>query len=142
MAERPRKTQLPGTDSVSVAVPTVALGSDDDQVIWTNKTGSKVRLTAVTYTPETAVTGDDTNTLKLQLRNKGVGGAGAVGVTADKKYGTGVDLTAFKPDALVLSATLTERDVDIDETVALNKTEDGTGLALPEGVVTLEFQYV
>ena len=58
-----------------------------------------------------------------------------------KKYGTGVDLVAFKPDALVLSATLTERDIDVGEVVALNKTEDGTGLALPEGIVTLEFQY-
>lgn len=142
MAERPRKTTLPGTDSVTVAIPTIALGSDDDQVVWTNKTGAKVRMTKVTVTPEDSVTGNDTNNLKLQLRNKGLLGVGSVGVTGVKEYDTGTDLTAFKPDELVLSSTLTERDVDVDETVALNKTETGSGLPLPQSVVTLEFQYV
>ncbi len=142
MAERPRGTQLPGTYSVSVAVPTVALGSDDEQVIWTNKTGATVRITAVTVTPETAVTGNTTNNLILQLRNKGVLGTGTTGVTAAKTYATGVDLTAFVPDALVIAATAADRDIDVNESVALNKTETGSGLALPEGVVTLEFQYV
>ena len=141
MAERPRRTQMGGTDSVQVAVPTVALGSDDDQVVWLNKTGAKVRLTAVTYTPETAVTGNDTNNLKLQLRNKGLLGVGAVAVTAVKEYDTGTDLVAFKPDDIPLSATLADRDVDVGEVVALDKTETGSGLPLPEGVLTLEFQY-
>ena len=141
MAERPRRTQMGGTDSVQVSIPAVAITVDDDQVVWLNKTGVKVRLTAVTYTPETAVTGNDTNTLKLQLRNKGLLGVGTTAVTPVKKYGTGVDLVAFKPDDIPLSATLADRDIDVGEVVALNKTEDGTGLALPEGVVTLEFEY-
>lgn len=141
MAERPRRTQMGGTVHVQVAVPTVALGSDDDQVVWLNKTGAKVRLTAATFTPETAVTGNDTNTLKVQLRNKGLLGVGTTAVTPVKKYGTGTDLVAFKPDDIPLSATLADRDIDVGEVVALNKTEDGTGLALPEGVMTLEFQH-
>lgn len=141
MAERPRKTQLPGTDSVTVAIPEIALGTSGEQVVWTNKTGAKVRLTAVTYTPEAAVTGDDTNNLILQLRNKGTAGSGTTAVTATKEYDTGTDLTAFVPDALAVATTAADRDIDVDETVALNKTETGSGLILPEGIVTLEFQY-
>ena len=140
-AKRPRKTQLPGVESVSVAIPAIALGTDGEQVVWTNKTGATVRITAVTYTPEAAVTGNTTNNLTLQLRNKGTAGSGTTAVTAVKTYATGTDLTAFVPDALVISTTAVDRDIDVDETVALNKVETGSGLILPEGVVTLEFEY-
>ncbi len=141
MAERPRGTTLPGTYTTTVAIPSIALGTSGEQVVWTNKLGATVRITAVTYTPEAAVTGNTTNNLTLQLRNKGLLGSSTTAVTAVKTYATGTDLTAFLADALVISTTAANLDIDVNETVALNKAETGSGLILPEGVVTLEYQY-
>ena len=75
--------------------------------------------------PEAAVTGDDTNTLILQLRNKGLLGVGTTGLTATKSYTLAVDLVAFKPDALVLSTTVADRDIADGEVqvVISNETE-------------------
>ena len=141
MAKRSKITQMAGPHSLILNVKTVALGADDELVLMPNRSGAKMGILSVQYTPDTAVTGNTTNTLKLQVRNKGTAGSGTTGVTAIKTYATGTDLTAFKGDALVMSSTDADTKLDIDETLSLNKTEAGTGLALPAGQVTITFEY-
>ncbi len=142
MAESPRLTELGGTVSVQAATVAIGATTSDEVAVWTNNTGQKVRVTGFGFLPETAVTGAATNNMALQARNKGTAGTGTTGITAVKTYASGVDIAAFVEDALVLATTLTDRDVDINETVALDKTENGTGLALPAGIATITYQYI
>ena len=141
MAKRGRRTTLPGDDTAQSLVATVALGSDDEVPIWVNKTGAKVKITGASFVPDAAVTGNTTNTLAVQIRNKGLLGTGTTGITDVKTYITGTDLVAFKEDALTLSTTAASLIVDKNEVVSLDKTELGTGLALPQSKVSLTFEY-
>ena len=141
MAKRSKITQMAGPHSLILNVKTVALGANDELVLMTNRSGAKMGILSVQYTPDTAVTGNDTNNLKLQVRNKGTAGSGTTAVTTIKEYDTGVDLVAFKGDALTMSSTDADTKLDIDETLSLNKTETGSGLALPAGQVQITFEY-
>jgi len=76
MAERPRETQLPGTHTREVRVAAQNTGVANEIATWTNDTGATVRITAVGYTPDAAVTGIVTNFFSLQARNKGTDGTG------------------------------------------------------------------
>lgn len=142
MAKRGKVTQLPGVHIASTNVNTIALGSDDDQVVWHNKTGHAVAIEEVVYTPDTDVTGNTTNTLILQLLSRLSTGAAGQNVTATKTYITGTDLTAFVADSLVVSTTAADVRVEDEECLVLQKTEAGTGLALPAGVVTITYVYI
>ena len=142
MAKRSKVSQLPGAHLASTNVNTVALGSDDDQVVWHNKTGHAVAIEEVVYTPDTDVTGNTTNTLILRLLSRLTTGAAGKNVTALKTYDTGTDLTAFVADTLVVSATADDVRVEDGECLILQKTEDGTGLALPAGVVTIVYNFI
>ena len=141
MVARSRLTTLPGEQSAQSLVATVALGSDDEVPIWINNTGAKVKITGASFVPDAAVTGNTTNTLAVQFRNKGLLGTGTTGITDVKTYITGTDLVAFKEDALVLSSVAASLIVDKGEVVSLDKTELGTGLALPQGKASLQFEY-
>lgn len=143
MAERPRNTQLPGTQSADAAnVVVVALGTDLDQPIWTNKTGAPVKITAVTFTPEEAHSGAATNNMTLGIVNKELVGVGTVIVAPQKAYVSGVDLIAYAPDDIPVSTTAADVRVEIDESLAFSKVENGTGLEQPPGIVTLEYQFL
>ncbi len=141
MVERARITQLPGTHTMQAVVASIAAATSDEVLVWTNNTGATVTIKQAGFVPDTAVTGDDTNNFILQFRNKGTLGTSTTGVTSTKTYATGTDMTAFVDDTLTLSTTSADLDIDDGETVALNKTETGTGLVLPAGVATLTFQY-
>lgn len=142
MAKVGKVTQTPGAHIASNQVRTIALGTDDDQVVWHNKTGGAVNITGAFVTPETAVTGDTTNTLILRLLSRLATGAAGKNVSDLKPYITGTDLTAFVADALVLSTVAADLRVEDGEALVLQKTEDGTGLALPASVVTVTYEFI
>ncbi len=142
MAERPFITQLPGVQNDSGSVITVALGTDLDQEVWINKTGAPVEVTAVTFTPDAAHSGAATNNMTLGIVNKELLGVGTVIVAPQKAYVSGVDLVAFKPDDIPVSATPADKRVEIDEVLAFSKVENGTGLAQPAGRVTIEYKFL
>jgi len=48
---------------------------------------------------------------------------------------------AFVEDALVLSTTTADLQVANGEVVTLDKSENGTGLALPAGVASLQYKF-
>ncbi len=131
-----------GDIPVQAVVASIGATTADTVVVWTNNTGRQVKITAAGYIADTDVTGADTNNMALQFQNRGTLGTGTTGITDVKTYDSGTDLVDFVEDALTLSTTAADLLVDIDETVALDKTENGTGAALPAGVATLKFQFV
>lgn len=142
MAERSRGTQLSGTYTLHIPVNTIALGTSEEAALFTSAFGASIQVTAVSITGKDAVTGDATNNLALQIRNKGTAGTGTTAVTDVKTYAASVDIVAFKEDALVVSTTVADATIDDGETVSINKTENGTGLAMPEGTINISYKYV
>ena len=141
MAERSRLSQLPGTHFAQAHVLASAATNDDEQPVWTNKHNATVRITSVGFIPDADITGAATNNFIVQLRNKGVLGTSTTGVTALKTFDSGTDADGFLEDAQTLSTTDADLDIDAGETVAWNKTENGTGLDMPAGIVTIGYQF-
>ena len=142
MVKRSKVSMLDGDHTAQAVIDVVALGDDNEQIVWKNNTGQSVKITEAAFQGDAAHSGADTNNMILQFRNKGVLGTGTTGITATKEYDSGTDLVAFLSDALVLSTTAADLIIDDGETVALNKTESGTGLASPKGIATLTYEFV
>ena len=114
----------------------------EEQPVWQNNLGHKVKVREAKFVPEDDVTGDDTNNFLLAINNRALDGAGAVVPVPAKEFDTGTDMSQFVSNDLPVSTTEADLEVDIDEVLTLAKTVSGTGLALPEGVLYLEVEYV
>jgi len=134
-----RRGTTPGTHEVNVPTPTVAAGTAADLPVWRNNLGVNVVITRVGFTPDSDVTGDDTNNFSLTVLNKEDDGTGTTAV-ATKEYATGVDMSDFVEDELTLSTTAADLVVASGEVLALAKTEDNAGLELPEGLLRIEYE--
>lgn len=142
MVERPRPTTLPGTVGVQGHIEAIANTVSNEVLVWRNNTGAKVKITKAAYTPDEAVTGNDTNNFTLQFKSKLAAGGANKNITAVKTYDTGTDIAQFAEDTLVLSSTAADLEVDDGQAVTLDKAETGSGLTLPAGLATLEFQFI
>ena len=113
------------------------------EVVFINKTGATVNLTGATGVFDTTVTASDTNNFAIALVNTGLLGSGTTAMTSTLTFNrTTGNLTALNPVALTLSTTAANLLVAAGEVVTLKKTENGTGLALPNGELSLQFQFV
>lgn len=93
-------------------------------------------VTAVTYTPESDITGADTNTRTLAVVNKGTDGNGSTSV-ATLALTSGVNATDFDEKALTLSGTAANLEVAAGDILAFTSTHAGTGLADPGGRIAV-----
>lgn len=100
-----------------------------------------IKVTGVNWTPAAAVTGDNTNYFSLAVQNKGSDGSGTTAITQTKAYTTGTNSVAHDTEALSLSATEANRNVASGEVVSLVRTVAASGLAMPDGVLEVSFQY-
>ena len=141
MADRPKLTLLGGNHSASGYILTLAATVTDEQFVWKNNTGARVTITKAGYVPDTAVTGAATNNMALQFKVKSAAGAAVTTLTAVKTYANTVDIAQFAEDALVLTTTVAALIIEAGESVTLEKTENGTGLALPAGHATLTYKF-
>ncbi len=142
MAERSRLSQLPGTHfAQSYVLNEPAADLTHEQVVWTNNHNATVRLVSVGYIPEDTLTGANTNSMNVELRNKGADGTGATVVTTVKSFLSGTNANAFTADAQTLSSTVADTDIDANETVVWRRTKVGTGLTMPAGVVIIGYQF-
>lgn len=98
--------------------------------------GAVYTVTGVTYTPDTVLTGADTNSATLDVINKGAAGAGTASV-ASKAFTNGVNAPAFDETAITNSGTAANLDCNAGDVLAYRRTKVGTGLATPAGVVTV-----
>lgn len=92
------------------------------------------KVTAVSYVPEAASTGDNTNTRTYTLVNKGASGSGTT-VIATLALTTGVNLVAFDEKAATLSATAADLIVTEGDVLAWVSTHAASGLVDPGGMV-------
>ena len=142
MAERPRRTQLPGTEGVQAAIIAQTINVEDKLLVWRNNTGAKVKITKAAFTPDETLTGAATNSVSLQFQSRLAAGGASKNITAVKDYVSGVNIAQFVEDSLVLSTTAADLEVSDGELVILDVLMPGTGLALPAGLATLEYQYI
>lgn len=93
-------------------------------------------VTAVTYTPPTAITGANTNTRSVSLVNKGQNGAGNT-VVATLQFNSGTDAAASVPRTVTLSGTPANLNVSSGDVLQWQSTAVGTGITDPGGLVTV-----
>lgn len=120
---------------LSSTVPGLGAAVAGDQVV--GEAPYSGRVTAVTYTPEAAITGADTNNRTVALVNKGQAGAGST-VVASLTFADDTDAVAFDEEALTLSAVAGATRVAKGDVLAWVETVAGTGLASPGGHVQVE----
>lgn len=97
------------------------------------------RVTEVSFTPEAASTGDNTNKRVYTLVNKGSGGAGTT-VIATIDLTTGNDLTAFDEKLATLHATPANLVVTEGDILAWVSTHAASGLVDPGGIVKVTIE--
>lgn len=141
MAKRGKVTQLHGSHIANGYILLVAAASDEDQVVWTNKTGHSVNIIEAGFAPDTAVAGVATNNMILQFQSRLAAGGASKNITAIKAYASGVAIVQFAYDALVVSTTAADVLVLDGESIILAKTENGTGAVLPAGQASLVYEF-
>jgi hypothetical protein len=100
-------------------------------------------VTSVTYVPDALITGANTNTRTVALKNRGQDGNGA-NVVATLALTAGVNAPAFDEKALPLNTTLTNNVatnlvVAKGDILSFESNSIGMGLADPGGLILIEF---
>jgi len=119
----------------------IAATNDEEFAVFRHSGVKPIKITGARFIPDTAITGAATNNMAIQIVNKGVAGTGTDGVTAVKTYASGTDAVKNVAEELTLSTTAADLVVTTGEVLALEKTENGTGLALPPGLVELSYEF-
>lgn len=120
---------------LQTTVPALGAGVAGDQTIGEAPFAGTV--TGASFTPEAAVTGDNTNTRTLTVVNKGAAGAGTT-VVATLAFTTGNNGVAFDEKAFTLSVVAGATTVAAGDVLAVVEAVAGTGLANPGGLVQVE----
>lgn len=90
---------------------------------------------SVSWVPQTAVTGANTNTFHLNVRNLGSDGSATNTEIGNVDFVSGTDASALQETGIVTSDTaVVEGDV-----VSVQRELVGTGLATPEGAFVVVF---
>lgn len=122
--------------SVQATIPALSAAVAGDQTVAEAPfTGT---VTAVTFTPEANMTGDNTNTRTMTLKNKGQSGSGNTTV-ATLAFTTGVNGTAFDEKAFTLSGTAANLNVTEGDILIVDETVGASGLANPGGRIEVTF---
>lgn len=128
-----------GAPSIAVierTVAAVAAGSDKETNVGTVQYAGSV--SEVSYSPDTVLTGANTESRTIVLVNKGQAGAGTT-VVATKAFTSGVNAAADDITAITLSATAADLVVAAGDVLAWQSTHVGaTGLADPGGLATIK----
>lgn len=109
-------------------------GNDDTFTVAVATFAGKV--TACSFIPEAASTGDNTNKRTYTLVNKGASGSGTT-VMATLDLVTGTDLVAFDEKATTVSATAADLVFAAGDVLAWKSTHGGSGLVDPGGKVRI-----
>lgn len=127
--------QTPVIISRFIRVPAVAAGSDADSAAMRAPFAGNV--VAVTYTPDTVLTGVVTNSRTLSLRNKAQDGTGTT-VVASVAYVNGVNIAAMDEGTVTLSVVANATDVAEGDILGWQSLHVGTGLADPGGLLRVD----
>jgi hypothetical protein len=120
---------------ISANAAAVAAGSDLTTIIGEAPFAGTV--TAVTYAPNSTLTGANTDSRTLAVVNKGTDGNGTTSV-ASKAFTSGVNANDYDETAITLSGTAANLVVAEGDVLAFTSTHVGsTGLADPGGRVAV-----
>jgi hypothetical protein len=95
-------------------------------------------ITAVEFIPAEAITGANTNSFTLKVRNRTTGAGTAI--PASLAFVSAVDGVASTPKTITLSATAADLILAEGDVVTCEKAVVGTGLACPAGLVVVHLK--
>ncbi len=116
-------------------IPTIALGSDEQWALFVAPDNVEVLEAGIAV--DDAISGADDNYFTLGFINAGADGNGT-DVIAEKAYVSGVDLADFVYDSYTVAEA--NARLDKDDTIIFDKTETGTGMAMPDLVAYVKFK--
>ena len=90
-------------------------------------------VTAVDYIPADDITGAATNNRRLRLVNKGQDGEGTA-IVAELQFVNNTDADGFAANALTLSSTSANLQVEAGDVLAWESTHIGSGITDPGGI--------
>ena len=117
-----------------MTVPAVATDSSDTTVV--GKAPYAGTVTSVTYTPDTLITGANTDSRTVSLVNRKQDGSGTTTI-ATLAFVSGVNAAAFDEKAITLSVTPADLVIAEGDILSWVSTAVGTGLADPGGLVNV-----
>ncbi len=90
----------------------------------------------VSWVPTAAVTGAATNNFALEIRNRGTDGAGttSLGIVT---FGSGTNAAAYDATDVVTN----DKVVGANAVVEARKVVNGTGMAMPDGLLVIEYSH-
>lgn len=128
----------PGPHIVSIPVAGQGTASTVDEFLGFVAPGN-IKITGVKWVPTANITANGSNYFTLTVRNRKADASGTA-LPASRSYAA-TNSTAFVPEAMTLSSTAADLLVASGEVLSIEKLVTGTGLAMPDGVVQIEFQY-
>lgn len=99
--------------------------------------GETWTVTSVTYTPNAAITGVNTNTRLLELRNRRQDGTGNV-LVASLQFNAGVNAAADDETTITLTGVAADKVVNPGDILAWRSVAVGTGITDPGGLAQAE----
>lgn len=124
----------PYSATLHATTPTVTIAADNTFMVA--KCPYAGTVTAVTYIPNLASTGDNTNYRTYSLKNRGAAGSGTTTV-ATLQLATGVNLVAGDEKDITLSVTAADLVVAAGDVLAFASIHTASGLVDPGGLVTV-----
>ena len=127
-------TTAPLIEKFQINTASLGAATDFDYVVCNAPWAGTV--TAVSYTPQAAITGTATNYRRLELENRGTAGSGTTVVASIDYDGAAVSTSSYDEQALTIitaSATVAAGDV-----LAWVSTSPGTGMADPGGTAEVQ----
>lgn len=122
----------PHVSSLRAVVPGATIAADDSFAI--GECPHAETVTAISYTPDAASTGDNTHYRTYTVVNKGQAGAGTT-VLGTLALTLAVDLVAFDKKAFTLSVVANALTVAAGDVLAFVSTHASNGLVDPGGTV-------
>jgi hypothetical protein len=119
-------------------VPSVlaATATEEDPIFVASR---DVLITSVNILPQAAVTGDSTNSKTLDVVDKSTDGTGTTAISTSLVLATGVNLTAFKQQAITLASSSGYKLAQ-GKALSLKTAKVGTGVLMPGLHVVITYE--
>ena len=99
----------------------------------------KCRVVGIEFASDAAITGDNTNTTNLNIKNKGAAGVGTTEV-ANKDYPTGASAIALDRNEIPLNTTYVNGvDMAEGDTLTVEYEKVGTGVLVGPSLFQIDF---
>jgi hypothetical protein len=99
----------------------------------------KCRVVGIEFASDAAITGDNTNTTNVNIKDKGSAGVGTTEV-ANLDYPTGVAAIALDRNSIPLNTTYTDGvDMDEGDTLTVEYEKVGTGVLIGPSLFQIDY---